>query len=117
MYNSAKIALLLGSLFLGCFNIALSSEPAPHWYEVTIQHGAKPFEFYGSSPLKPEEFIKSLSTKNFVYLENLMFRQKIDGEMVYKNWKEWDQLKKEHIYLNSSNVIAVHPLEGKPGVK
>ena len=117
MYKRAKTTLLLIGFFLGCFNVALSSEPAPHWYEVTIQHGTKPFEFYGSSPLKPSEFIKRLSSDKFLYLDNLMFRQEIDGKMVYKNWKEWDQLKKEHIYLNSSNVIAVHPLESKPGVK
>ncbi len=117
MYNLAKSFLLIVSLFLGYFNIAISSESQHHWYEVTVQHGSKPFEFYGSSPFSPPKFIKHISNEKFIKLQNLMFRQKIDGNMVYKNWKEWDKLKKETIYLNSNNIIVVHPLEGKPGVK
>lgn len=93
------------------------------WYEISIVHGSKPYEFYGSSPLSADEFITEMSKQRFVRLDNLMFRTKSENESsgtdksVYKGWKEWDPLKKTYIYLNLNYVIAVHPLDRRPETK
>ncbi len=92
-----------------------------HWYEVTIIHGSAPYEFYGSSALSNDEFVAELGKQKFVRLDNLMFRTKsvdktksFPDASIYRNWKEWDPIKKTYIYLNVGSVIAVQPLEKNP---
>ena len=106
-----SIVLLIFCVFSG---VVHSTETTNSWYEVTIKHGEKPFDFYGSSSLNPSDFIDTLTNKKFIKLENLMFRQMSSGKMTYKSWSNWDKLKDNYIYLNTNNIIAVHPLRAKP---
>ncbi len=94
---------------------ALSDDPDKiYWYEVSIKHGTNAYEFYGSSALSNEEFIEKMHEKDFVRLDNLMFRRQSAGKTVYSNWKEWDPIKKNYIYLRTKWILAVHPLLRNP---
>ena len=110
--NAIIFIVLLGFFIVGSTNAEQGEEV--FWYEVTINHGGKPFEFYGSSRLDNKAIVKQLSSDGYLRLDNLMYRQQLENKMIYKSWKEWDALKKDYIYLNKNFVISVHPLIGKP---
>ena len=115
MRNALFKYFALLCLAIACpINATAEEAPADYWYEVTIRHGDLPFEFYGSSKLDNKSFMSKVAAGKFVRLDNLMFRQKKEKSTNYIAWNDWDPLKANHIYLNVSYIIAVHPLKGNP---
>lgn len=80
------------------------------WYAVTIQEGPNVRHFFGTSPLREEEFGEQLAGTAFVRLDNVLYRDNVG----YKDWKEWDPIVEPRVYLNPKFILAVMPISRDP---
>ncbi|MBN1899301.1 MAG: hypothetical protein JW827_11025 [Spirochaetes bacterium] len=87
-----------------------SKAKGKYWYQVTVTPGDTKnyYDYYGSTSLSEEEFIKRLKGNDYIVLENLVYFDK-EGEV--HSWDEWNSVLENRIYINPKSIISVNPVK------
>lgn len=93
--------------------IAWSDEAKPlrHWYRIEMQTGDTTYQCMGSSALNETEFAKSLSSGDFIVLDDVAY---LDTTGKIKGWQEWDPKSTSRLYVNPEFVVFFNPMKDDP---
>ncbi|MEM7391513.1 MAG: hypothetical protein AAF492_04120 [Verrucomicrobiota bacterium] len=86
-------------------------EKVPFWYRVELMNGDETYCFFGSSTLTEDQFVKKLSSLEYVMLENLVY---FNEDQEPRSWAEWDPMLQPRVHLNPKYVVSLLPLNGDP---